>query len=150
MTDSPLKSRIVEAMKGAMRAREKQRLGAIRLILSEIQRIEVDRRIDVDDPGVLAVMDKMSKQRRDSIAQFDAAGRDDLSVQEQFELDIIAEFLPAALDEKQLDELIATALVDSNATSMRDMGKVMGLLKPQVQGRADMAAVSQKIKAQLA
>ena len=149
MTDSPLKSRIVEAMKDAMRAKDKKRLGAIRLILAEIQRIEVDQRIDVDDPGVLAVLDKMSKQRRDSITQFDAAGRDDLSAQEHFELEVIAEYLPAALDDQELDKLIAEALADSQATSMRDMGKVMGLLKPQVQGRADMAAVGNKIKAQL-
>lgn len=149
MTETTLKYRITEAMKDAMRAREKQRLGAIRLILADIKRIEVDERIEVDDTRVLVILDKMNKQRRDSIAQFDAAGRDDLSAQEHAELAVIAEFLPAALSEQELDKLIAEAITESQAESMRDMGKVMGLLKPQLQGRADIAAVSQQVKARL-
>jgi uncharacterized protein YqeY len=149
MTDNTLKNTISGAMKDAMRAKDKQRLGAIRLILADIKRIEVDERIDIDDARVLAILDKMTKQRRDSIAQFDAAGRDDLSAQEQAELAVIAEFLPAALSEQELDELIAAAINDSKAESMRDMGKVMGILKPQLQGRADIGAVSQLIKAKL-
>lgn len=132
-----------------MRAREKQRLGAIRLILAEIKRIEVDERIEPDDSRVLAVLDKMSKQRRDSINQFQQAGRDELAEQEQFELDVIQSFMPAQLDPQELQQLIDTAISDSGASSMRDMGKVMAILKPQLQGRADMAAVSQQIKSRL-
>lgn len=149
MTEATLKNRLTDAMKDAMRARAKQRLGAIRLILADIKRIEVDERIEVDDIRVLAVLDKMVKQRRDSLSQFQDAGRDDLAAQEQAELDVIAEFLPAALGDAELDTLIAAAISDSQAASMRDMGKVMAILKVQVQGRADMAAVSQKIKARL-
>ena len=149
MSDHTLKTQITEAMKDAMRARDKQRLGAIRLMLADIKRIEVDERIDVDDDRVLVILDKMSKQRRDSITQFDAAGRGDLSAQEHAELKVIAEFLPAALSEQELDEMISSAIAESKAESMRDMGKVMAILKPQVQGRGDMGAVSKKIKAQL-
>jgi uncharacterized protein len=149
MTDNTLKHQITEAMKDAMRAKDKPRLGAIRLILADIKRIEVDERIEVDDTRVLAILDKMNKQRRDSIAQFDAAGRDDLSAQEHAELAVIAEFLPTALSEQELDELITGAITESQAESMRDMGKVMGILKPQLQGRADIAAVSQQVKARL-
>ncbi len=149
MTDTSLKHQITEAMKDAMRAKAKQRLGAIRLMLADIKRIEVDERIEVDDTRVLAILDKMTKQRRDSIAQFDAAGRDDLSAQEHAELAVIAEFLPTALSEDEVGELITAAITDSKAESMRDMGKVMGILKPQLQGRADMAVVSQLIKTRL-
>ncbi|MBV1931626.1 MAG: GatB/YqeY domain-containing protein [Porticoccaceae bacterium] len=149
MTDNNLKNTISAAMKDAMRAKDKQRLGAIRLILADIKRIEVDERIDIDDARVLAILDKMTKQRRDSIAQFNAAGRDDLSAQEHAELAVIAEFLPTALSEQELNELIAAAINDSKAESMRDMGKVMGILKPQLQGRADIGAVSQLIKTKL-
>lgn len=150
MTNPSLKHDLTEAMKDAMRARDKQRLGAIRLILAEIKRIEVDERVEVDDTRVLAVLDKMGKQRRDSLQQFSDAGRQDLAAQEQAELDVIATFLPAALDEAALEHLIANAIDESQANTMKDMGKVMAILKPQVQGRADMAAVSQKIKARLA
>lgn len=149
MTEATLKNRLTDAMKDAMRARAKQRLGAIRLILADIKRIEVDERIEVDDARVLVVLDKMVKQRRDSLSQFQAAARDDLAAQEQAELDVIAEFLPAALGDTELDTLITAAISESQAESMRDMGKVMAILKAQVQGRADMAAVSQKIKARL-
>lgn len=146
---SELKQQITEAMKDAMRAKEKTRLGTIRLILAELKRIEVDERIELDDARVLAVLDKMNKQRRDSIEQFDAAGRDDLAAIEREEMEVIATFLPAALSEDDINALIQDAIATTGATGMQDMGKVMGLLKPKVQGRADMGAVSQKIKAQL-
>lgn len=149
MTDSTLKLRLTEAMKEALRAQEKPRLGAIRLILAEIKRIEVDERIEIDDIRVLAVLDKMSKQRRDSIAQFQAAGRDDLAAKEAFELSVLEQFLPQPLSEAELAALIDEALAASGARTMADMGKVMAQLKPLVQGRADMAAVSRQIKARL-
>ncbi|ABC32919.1 uncharacterized conserved protein [Hahella chejuensis KCTC 2396] len=141
-----LKDSLTEAMKSAMRSKEKDRLGAIRLILADIKRIEVDERIEVDDARVLEVLDKMAKQRKDSISQFSAAGRDDLVAKEQLELDVIQGFLPEALSEEELDQLIQTAVSESGAESIRDMGKVMAILKPQVQGRADMAVIGQKVK----
>ncbi|MEH6544460.1 MAG: GatB/YqeY domain-containing protein [Porticoccaceae bacterium] len=147
--NSTLKARITGAMKDAMRARDKPRLGAIRLILADIKRIEVDERIDVSDERVLVILDKMTKQRKDSETQFTAAGRDELAAIERAEMEVIAEFLPAALAESEIDALITAAVADTGAESMKDMGKVMGILKPQLQGRADMAAVSQRIKAQL-
>lgn len=146
---SELKQKITDAMKEAMRAKEKARLGTIRLILAELKRIEVDERIELDDARVLAVLDKMNKQRRDSITQFDAAGRDDLAAIEREEMEVIATFLPAALSEDDINALIRDAIATTGATGMQDMGKVMGLVKPKVQGRADMGAVSKKIKAQL-
>jgi len=149
MTDQTLKARITEAMKTAMKAREKQRLSAIRLILAEIKRIEVDERIDVDDTRVLAVLDKMCKQRRDSIEQYQAAGRSELADQESFEISVIQEYLPTQLSETDLNQLIGAAISQSGAQSMQDMGKVMAILKPQVQGRADMGDVSKQIKAKL-
>jgi uncharacterized protein len=149
MTANTLKDKITEAMKQAMRAKDKQRLGALRLMLAEINRVEIDERITLEDSRILAILDKMNKQRRDSMNQFNAAGRLDLSAQEQAELDVIAEFLPPVLKDSELETLISLAIKDSQAESMRDMGKVMGILKPQVQGRADMAVVSQKIKALL-
>jgi len=149
MSEETLKVRIKTEMKAAMRAKDKPRLGTIRLIQAEIKRIEVDERIELDDTRVLAILDKMSKQRRDSLSQFKDAGRDDLAEQEQTELDVIAEFLPAALTDEELQQLIDQAITDSGAQAMSDMGKVMGILKPQVQGRADMGAVSQQIKARL-
>ncbi len=149
MTENPLKTDISNAMKDAMRARDKVRLGALRLILAEIKRVEVDERIEVEDARVLSILDKMSKQRRDSIKQFHAAGRDDLVAQEQTELDIISEFMPAALGDDEITALIAQAIEQSKAESVRDMGKVMALIKPQIQGRADMAAVSKQVKAAL-
>ena len=149
MSEVTLKASITTEMKAAMRAKDKPRLGTIRLIQAEIKRIEVDERIELDDTRVLAILDKMSKQRRDSLSQFKDAGRDDLAEQEQSELDVIAEFLPAALSEEELQMLIEQAVTDSGAQAMSDMGKVMGILKPQVQGRADMGAVSKQIKARL-
>ena len=149
MSDATLKARLTEAMKAAMRAQEKARLGAIRLIQAEIKRVEVDERIEVDDARVLAILDKMVKQRRDSIQQFESAGRTDLVDIEAGELAVIQEFLPRALGEAELDLLIDDAMRDSGAVAMKDMGKVMAILKPQVQGRADMGLVSQRIKARL-
>ncbi|PTY38667.1 glutamyl-tRNA amidotransferase [Saccharospirillum sp. MSK14-1] len=146
---SELKQTITEAMKDAMRAKDKARLGTIRLILAELKRIEVDERIELDDARVLAVLDKMNKQRRDSIAQFEAANRDDLAAVEREEMEVIATFLPAALSEDEINALVDQAISQTGASGMQDMGKVMGVLKPQLQGRADMGAVSKTIKARL-
>ncbi|MBN0986877.1 GatB/YqeY domain-containing protein [Amphritea pacifica] len=143
---SELKQRISDEMKAAMRAKAKERLGTIRMILSELKRIEVDERIELDDARVLAILDKMQKQRRDSIEQFNTAGRDDLANIEQQELLVIKEFLPQPLTEAELAEIVAQAVTDSGAQNMQDMGKVMALVKPQVQGRADMGAISQLVK----
>ncbi|OZG70063.1 glutamyl-tRNA amidotransferase [Hahella sp. CCB-MM4] len=145
-----LKDQITESMKSAMRNKEKERLSAIRLILAEVKRVEVDERIEVDDARILVILDKMSKQRKDSITQFQQAGREDLVAIEQNELNVIAEFLPEALSDDEIDTIIKNAVAESGASSMQDMGKVMGLVKPQVQGRADIGAISQKVKAALA
>ena len=149
MTETSLKARISEAMKAAMRAQDKPRLGAIRLIQAEIKRIEVDERIELDDARVLAVLDKMVKQRRDSIEQFEKAGRQDLVDIEAGELAVIQEFRPQALSDEELDALISAAFAETGASSMKDMGKLMGVLRPKVQGRADMGEVSRRIKARL-
>ena len=149
MTDQVLKARITSAMKTAMKAREKQRLSAIRLILSELKRIEVDERIDIDDARVLVVLDKMCKQRRDSTEQYQAAGRNELADVEIFEISVIQDFLPAQLSTEELDVMISAAIEQTGAESMKDMGKVMGILKPQLQGRADMGEVSKQIKSSL-
>ena len=149
MTDATLKQTITDAMKSALRAGEKKRLGAIRLILAELKRVEVDERITLQDDRTLAILDRMLKQRRDSHKQYRDAGRDDLANQEAFEIEVIQQFLPAALSNEELDSLIASAIADSGAQSMRDMGKVMAAIKPQVQGRADMGAVSARIKQRL-
>lgn len=146
---SELKQTITEAMKDAMRAKAKARLGTIRLILAELKRIEVDERIELDDARVLAVLDKMNKQRRDSIQQFEAANRNDLAAVEREEMEVIATFLPAALSEDEINALVDQAISQTGASGMQDMGKVMGVLKPQLQGRADMGAVSKTIKARL-
>ncbi len=149
MSQSPLKLRINEAMKEAMRAKNKSRLGTIRLALAEIKKVEVDEQIDLDDIRITSLLDKMVKQSRESIKQFEAGGRTDLATNEQHEIEVIQEFLPKALSEEELDAIIKGALEESGAVSMQDMGKVMGLIKPQVVGRADMSAISQKIKAAL-
>lgn len=146
---SELKQQINDAMKAAMRAKEKERLGTIRLIQSEFKRIEVDERIELDDARVLAVLDKMNKQRRDSAKQYEDAGREDLAAQEHFEIAIISEFLPAGLSDAELDAIVTAAIAESGATSARDMGAVMAIAKPKVQGRADMGVVSQLVKAKL-
>ncbi|MDX1697866.1 MAG: GatB/YqeY domain-containing protein [Thiohalobacterales bacterium] len=144
-----LKERIQQDMKEAMRAKEKARLATIRLILAAIKQREVDERIELDDDQVIAVLDKMAKQRRESIAQFEKAGRDDLIAQENAELEIIQPYLPKALGEDELNALIDAALQATGASSIKDMGKVMGQLKPKIQGRADMGAVSALIKSRL-
>ncbi len=149
MADTPLKEQLTAAMKDAMRARDKPRLGAIRLIQAEIKRIEVDERIDVDDTRVLAVLDKMKKQRKDSIEQFTAGGRPELADIEAAEITVIEEFMPAALSADEISQLVTAALEQTGASSIRDMGKVMAMLKPQLQGRADMGHVSRQIKAAL-
>ncbi len=149
MSDSQLKSRLTADMKTAMKAGEKDRLAVIRLMLSAIKQVEVDERIEVDDARVTVVLDKMGKQRRESISQFSDAGRDDLIAIEQAELEIIQEYLPEALSEAEISDLIGQAIEESGAASMKEMGKVMGILKPKLQGRADMGKVSQQIKSQL-
>ena len=144
-----MKSQIKDAMKDAMRAKDKPRLGAIRLILSEVKRIEVDERIEIDDERLLAILDKMIKQRRDSITQYEAAGRDELAAIEIAEIAVIQDFLPTALNEEEINAMIAVAIAETGAESMRDMGKVMGILRPQIQGRADGGAVSGLVKVAL-
>ncbi len=149
MPDSPLKAQINEAMKAAMRAKEKERLGTIRLVLAEIKKVEVDERIDPDDVRVTSILDKMVKQRRDSIKQFTDAGRDELAAKEQSEIEVIQEFLPQPLSEEEIASLIDEAIASTGAASMQDMGNVMGLLKPQMAGRADMGKVSGLIRQRL-
>lgn len=144
-----IKDDLKEAQKAAMRAKEKAQLATIRMILAEFKRIEVDERVEVDDTRALAILDKMSKQRKESIKQFEAAGRDDLAQVEHDELAVIGTFLPEQLTDDEIQALIADAISATGAASMADMGKVMGVLKPKLQGRADMGAVSGKIKAAL-
>lgn len=142
-----LKAQINEDMKTAMRAKDKERLGAIRLILAAIKQREVDERIELSDTQVLGVLEKMIKQRRESLAQYQNAGRDDLAARESFEIDLIQTYMPALLSDAEIDSLIADAIAATGAQSLRDMGKVMALIKDQAQGRADMAAVSARVKA---
>ncbi len=141
-----LKHQITEAMKDAMRARDKGRLGAIRLILADIKRVEVDERIEVDDTRVLAILDKMTKQRKDSITQFAAAGRTDLVDQEELELAVISGFMPAPLSASEITAVIESTLVELGTRSAKDMGRIMATLKPRLQGRADMSQVSRELK----
>lgn len=136
-------------MKDALRGGDKPRLGVIRLILAAVKQREVDERIELDDAQINAVLDKMSKQRRDSLEQFEKAGRDDLVAQEKFELGILKAYLPEPLSDAEIGALIEEAVQTTGASSIKDMGKVMGLLKSKLQGRADMGAVSGKIKARL-
>ena len=137
-------------MKQAMRAKQKERLRAIRLIQAEVKRVEVDERIEVNDERLLAIMDKMVKQRRDSISQYESAGRQELAAIEAAEIKVIQEFLPTALSAQEIDQLIQAAIAATGAESMRDMGRVMGVLKPQIQGRADAGEVSAGVKKALA
>lgn len=148
-TASPLKARITEDMKTAMRSGEKERLATIRLVLAAIKQVEVDTRTALTDDDLLPLLDKMCKQRRESIEQFEQAGRDDLASKERQELEIIQTYLPAQLSEAEIAQLIDEAIAQTGAESVRDMGKVMGIIKPKAQGRADMAAVSAQIKARL-
>ena len=144
-----LKSQIQEDVKNAMRARDKERLGALRLLSAAIKQIEVDTREELDDAGVLAVLDKMSKQRRESLEQYEKAGREDLAAKERFELEVIANYLPEPLSDAEVQALVDQAIASTGAAGMQDMGKVMGQLKPQVQGRADMKALSGLVRERL-
>ncbi len=145
-----LKTRIKDDMKLAMKAKDKDRLNVIRMILAAIKQIEVDERIELDDERIIVVLDKMLKQRRESVKQFSEAGRQDLTEIEEAEILVIQDFLPKPLTEDEIQDMVAKAVSDSNAESLKDMGKVMGILKPQMLGRADMSVVSAVIKAKLA
>lgn len=142
-----LKEQITEDMKSAMRAKDTARLETIRMLRAAIQRKEVDEQVALDDDAVLAVIEKQIKQSRDSIEQFKAGNRQDLADKEQASVDILSEYLPEPLSDAELDGLIQKAIAETGAGTMKDMGKVMGRLKPQMQGRADMSQVSAKIKA---
>ena len=147
---SDLKARITDDMKAAMKGGDKPRLGVIRLILAALKQREVDERITLDDTQVLHTLEKMLKQRRDSITQYEAAKREDLAAQERYEIGVIEGYLPAQLGDAELDSLVAQCIADSGATSPRDLGKVLALLKERAAGRADMGALSGRVKAKLA
>lgn len=144
-----LKQRLTDDMKAAMKGGDKERLAVIRLVNAAIKQREVDERIQLDDAQVLSVLEKMIKQRRDSVSQYESAGREDLAAQERFEIEVIQAYMPQALSETEIDALIEAAIAETGAASGRDMGKVVGALKPKVAGRADMGAVSARIKARL-
>ena len=146
MSADTLKSRITTAMKEAMRSREKERLGTIRLILSAMKQIEVDERIELDDARVIGILDKMVKQRRESIKQYEAAQRQELADVEYAEIAVIQDFMPKALSEDEVKTIIEQAIAESGASSMKDMGSVMNLIRPQLVGKADMGTVSQLVK----
>jgi len=145
-----LKNRITDDMKAAMRAKDAARLSAIRLLLAAIKQKEIDERIALDDAQVLATVERLLKQRRESIAQYEQAGREELAAKERFEAEVLAAYLPAQLSEAEVDAAIAAAIAESGAAAPKDMGRVMGLLKARLAGRADMAAVSVRVKARLA
>jgi len=145
-----LKARITDDMKIAMKAREADRLATIRLLLAAMKQKEVDERVELSDTDIIAVIDKMLKQRRDSVSQYDAANRQDLADRERAEMAVLSGYLPQALTDAEIDALIDADVVSTGAAGMQDMGKVMGVLKGQMAGRADMAAVSARIKARLA
>ena len=145
----PIYQRVSAEVKVAMKARDKPRLGALRLIMADFKRIEVDERIELDDERVLVILDKMTKQRKDSLKQFEDAGREDLANQEALEIAVIAEFLPDQLSDDEVSGLVKAAIAETGAASMQDMGKVMAIVKPLIQGKADMGAVSGLVKAQL-
>ena len=149
MANTTLRDSINDALKNAMRAKEKERVAVLRLVMSEFKRIEVDERIEVEDARALAVLDKMIKQRRDSEQQYRAAGRDELAAQEAYEVSQIQAFMPTALSSDELSAIVTQAIKDAGVADMRDMGKAMALIKPQVQGRADMGEVSKLLKEQL-
>lgn len=149
MTDSKIKGQIQEDMKAAMRSQEKERLTTIRLILAALKQKEVDERIVLTDEHVMAILDKMVKQRRESITQYEAGNRPELAQKEADEIKLIQAYLPAQLSDGEINALIESAIKETGAASARDMGKVMGVLKPKVQGRADVAAVSAKVKDRL-
>ncbi|MDO1530019.1 GatB/YqeY domain-containing protein [Fulvimonas sp. R45] len=145
-----LKQQLTDDMKAAMRGGDKHRLGVVRLVLAAIKQREVDERIELDDVQVLAVLEKMLKQRKDSVSQYEAAGRQDLADVERAEMTVIEAYLPAKLDDAELDALIAAAIAETGAASPRDMGRVVAAVKDKAAGRADMAVVSARIKARLA
>lgn len=145
----PLKARIAEDMKTALKARETVRLSAIRMLHSEIRKKEVDERVTLDEPAIITVIERMIKQRKESLRQFEAAGRADLAEVERTEITVLCAYLPERMGEAEIDAAIAAAIRASGATSARDMGKLMAILKPQLAGKADMALVSQRVKAQL-
>ena len=145
----PIYQRVTAEVKVAMKARDKPRLGALRLIMADFKKIEVDERIELDDKRVLVILDKMVKQRKDSLKQFEDAGREDLANQEALEIAVIAEFLPEQLSDDEVSGLVKAAIAETGAGSMQDMGKVMAIVKPQIQGKADMGVVSGLVKAQL-
>jgi uncharacterized protein YqeY len=146
---SSLKDRITDDMKTAMKAKDSERLGTIRMITSAIKQREVDERIQLDDVQVLSVVEKMIKMRKESIAQFQSGGREDLAAKEQKEIDLLQTYMPQQLGEAEVDALIAQAIAESGATSIKEMGKAMALLKQKAQGRTDMASASAKLKAKL-
>ena len=146
---SDTRQRVLDDIKTAMKAGDKSRLATLRLVSAAIKQKEVDERVTLDEAATVAVLDKLSKQRRESIAQYGEAGRDDLVAQEEAELAIIADYLPAALEQAEIDRIVERAVAETGAASVKDMGKVMGKVKPELQGRADMAAVSRQIRERL-
>lgn len=149
MANSSLKSQIADAQIAAMRARDKDRLATIRLVMSAFKQVEIDERLEIDDSRALAILDKLVKQRRESITLYDAAGRDDLAARERAEIEIIQDFMPPALTEDEISAIVSQAIEDTNASSIKDMGQVMNQIRPQLMGRADMGLVSQLVKKQL-
>lgn len=146
---SALKTQIQDAMKAAMKAGDKENLAVIRLMMAALKQIEVDERIELDGARIIEILDKMVKQRRESISQFDAAGRDDLSAIEKAEIEVIQNYLPQALSNEEIEAIITDAISETGAASMKEMGKVMAIVKPKIVGRGDMGQVSGKIKALL-
>jgi uncharacterized protein YqeY len=149
MADHPLKVSITDAMNDALRARDKARLSTLRLVLAELKRVEVDERIDLAEDRIISILDKMIKQRRDSVKQYTDGGRPELADAEAAEITVIQEFMPKALSEGEITAIVDKAIADEGAASMQDMGKVMNAVRPQMAGRADMAVVSQLVKQQL-
>jgi uncharacterized protein YqeY len=149
MADHPLKVSITDAMKEAMRAKDKPRLSTLRLVLAELKKVEVDERIDLPEDRIISILDKMIKQRRDSVKQYTDGDRPELAAAEAAEIEVIQEFMPSALSEVEITAIVDKAIADEDASSMQDMGKVMNAVRPQLAGRADMAVVSQLVKQQL-
>jgi len=149
MADHPLKVSITDAMKEALRAKDKPRLSTLRLVLAELKKVEVDERIDLPEDRIISILDKMIKQRRDSVKQYTDGDRPELAAAEAAEIEVIQEFMPSALSEVEITAIVDKAIADEDASSMQDMGKVMNAVRPQLAGRADMAVVSQLVKQQL-
>jgi len=149
MADHPLKVSITDAMKEALRAKDKPRLSTLRLVLAELKKVEVDERIDLPEDRIISILDKMIKQRRDSVKQYTDGDRPELAAAEAAEIEVIQEFMPSALSEAEITAIVDKAIADEDASSMQDMGKVMNAVRPQLAGRADMTVVSQLVKQQL-